>query len=195
MPVAKDTRSSISLIVLTDEEDCRSLASTCIANVTEKRKRTVQFNADVLVEKFSSTFPTNNDKLYYKKEEYATFRESGKEQTFAVEYMPENHPDGRYYHTIAALHRACRKQKALSPQLESELAGLGESSSLFGLERMAVRDIRQSKKESLEEMMNQIQEIQDDVLLEEDDKAEMIREQCERISLASRVFAMHLAKF
>jgi hypothetical protein len=71
---------------------------------------------------------------------------------------------------------------------------LGESSSLFGLERMAVREIRQSKKESLEEMMNRIQEIQGDVLLEENDKAEMIREQCERISLASRAFAMHLAK-
>jgi len=79
MPVAKDTRSSISLIVLTDEEDCRSLASTCIANVTEKRKRTVESNADVLVEQCSSTFPTNNEELYYKKEEYATFRESGQE--------------------------------------------------------------------------------------------------------------------
>ena len=179
--------SSFSIDILDDEVRSTFTVEDTLAKNDQDIKR-VRFAADPLVHEYE-TSSFDRDQVFYSRQEYSDFREQVSELSFSAEYMPRDTPEGHFCATILALHKACREGK---DELTSSSLPF---CNLYGLERSAVPALSRSKHEALEEMMDRIFEIQEDVLLDPEDQADMIREQCEALSAPFQRFAQRLASF
>ena len=179
--------------------DCQSVTSTTtVAGVIKQNgtvpadaspQRRVSFSDSVQVARFSSQNKALQDQLFYSRSEQASFREEANELTYSAEYMPMDVPERQFYEAVAQLFHEEDSEQTCYMYANAQSFG-----HLWGLERHAVRSINQEMELSLEEMHDGIREIQEDVLLEDDEKTEMIAVFCQRLTTKSVDFAHQLAR-
>jgi len=182
-------------------------------------QRQVRFDPNTRVVQYerAATDSESKARLFYTAKDFQNFRADlqqmvvladEKQQQQQHSQDPHQNPDAQYNHMVSRLHRSCcdsEKEDAsfatLPQELESDVHRFVESChqappTLYGLERVAIREIYQVKILRREKMMDRIQSIQDCVLWGDDSSqvAEQIRAECEKITLPSRAFAAQWAR-